>query len=691
MRQFLLFIVVLFSTVVHAQPRVSVFGASRPQDTSKTFARLVLPAYATTETENIAFTIDSTGQMILRSTAEFGRIYRPGYGVLIEDDTVSLDSALVNGIYLKIGDSVVTYITPTQLAAKLNKSDTASLSNRINSRVAYVDSNTVYTTKYGHDTLKTSVYNLLGTKLNKADTASLSNRINQTTWQQTAVQNRTLDSGLVSNNFYIGTLNNSRPTSLNVFGDSRSVPFGISAMFGWSQRLADFMGWRLINRSVSGTVLMKQTPVNPYGIAPNMVDDTARIKNVNGLTDSNYYIVVSKIYNDVAWTSANYTAANLSADYRIILNNIQYKGYDMASRVVIWTAPYVSPTAYTSQGGNPAATSARHIEFNDTVKALAAQYGCKVFDAYAWERDHYSTNLYQTDSVHENINGHGILFEGMLKTLTAPVVRNNQSLAVQGTMEVKRIKVNLSDTTDTAGIAAAFLGINRYGYGFVATNAAIINNSIFYPAQGANFHINGIGKAGTFVSSYGVFTGSTAPGPDVTNNNGQAIVATRNALDSRVCSTATASPIFLNPSAGTVAFRTGSTNAFGQENQFTGSLGISGGMSLRGTVTLTNTIGMEIYYNGSFGGVIDARNRATSTGLDLCFGSQSDNLLFNSLVDRGTGKYQFTSNISVLGTNSSNTIRWDNASASPPSNTLTPVGWLIININGSTAYLPYYQ
>lgn len=66
------------------------------------------------------------------------------------------------------------------------------------------------------------------------------------------------------------------------------------------------------------------------------------------------------------------------------------------------------------------------------------------------------------------------------------------------------------------------------------------------------------------------------------------------------------------------------------------------------------------------------------------------NFLLGSSTDRATGVLQITGNISVLGTNSSNTIRWDNLTT-PPVDTVNSAGWILINGAGGAYKVKAYQ
>jgi hypothetical protein len=83
------------------------------------------------------------------------------------------------GLKLNIADSGSAYVTPLQL--KGVSFDTASLITKINKKVSLADSTTVFVTplQLAAKTFdSTTIYTQLGTKLNKTDTASLSSRIN---------------------------------------------------------------------------------------------------------------------------------------------------------------------------------------------------------------------------------------------------------------------------------------------------------------------------------------------------------------------------------------------------------------------------------------------------------------------------------------------------------------------------------
>ena len=61
----------------------------------------------------------------------------------------------------------------------------------------------------------------------------------------------------------------------------------------------------------------------------------------------------------------------------------------------------------------------------------------------------------------------------------------------------------------------------------------------------------------------------------------------------------------------------------------------------------------------------------------------------NGALRATTNVIEATGDISVLGT-SGNTYKWD-ATSGTPSNTITPVGWIKINVAGTDSWIQYYQ
>jgi len=146
------------------------------------YAKMVNAIVASNITSLTAATINSALDSKV-SVADSGVVYvSPTQLRGVKFDTTSLIARVDKKI--SIADSITQYVTPTQLASKtfdstaiytqlglkLNKEDTASLSNRINLKAATTDINTGLALKFNK--VDTSYL------LQKADTTTLSNRIN---------------------------------------------------------------------------------------------------------------------------------------------------------------------------------------------------------------------------------------------------------------------------------------------------------------------------------------------------------------------------------------------------------------------------------------------------------------------------------------------------------------------------------
>jgi hypothetical protein len=123
-----------------------------------------------------SFLVDSLFVLPLRDT-----VFPPSYNVSLRK----------TGAMVVKGTNIYYYNSSSWVAFSTGVIDTTSLSNRINERVKYSDSNTVYVPKYGVDTARstlnsninarvkyTDTSSMLAPYLRSIDTASLSSRIN---------------------------------------------------------------------------------------------------------------------------------------------------------------------------------------------------------------------------------------------------------------------------------------------------------------------------------------------------------------------------------------------------------------------------------------------------------------------------------------------------------------------------------
>lgn len=638
------------------------------------FILLLIPFVSEAQNTGTVFKTGATNQ----ATIQKGGNGADSADVLPVIDTIRGKAYLSSGgsalrlkgrILLDANDSTKVYVyngnkwqtvggTTIDTNAYLKKTDTSrsgivttyfyvdSLYNTIgthDSLVKYSDSLTnVYATGYDVDTLTTGVYDAIA----NIPPPSTPN------WQATLDVAKDGDTAIINNSLYIGTTEYAKPVSFRVHGDSRAVPFANSpyfdTMYGWAQRVANYFGWKLRNSAVSGTTLMKRVTVDPFA-SPNMIDQLPYVKNVTGLTDSVYKVAIAYGTNDIRYNGANYTAANFSADFTTVLDTFIARGWTMSNILLIAPA-YLSPTSYVSLGGNPAATQARHLEFVDTVAALAARYGTKFFNAYRWEQVRNGDNLFQVDSVHENISGHAVMFEGVVKAWGYDVKRDNQQLAVNGVSEFNNIKFRLTDTTDSIG---GLVGIDNYGNGVITTNSVIQNNHTQYK-QGADFNINGVGTmqqsntVGRNVSGQMIVNGQFINGTSFTPpalSIGLANSLTDYAIQ-HYRTTSTYGDLYLNPFGGTVEIGTGPLVpvSAGQTLGINGGT-ISKGFNTYGLTTVTTTPCYTFGYSAGLGAAFIYPQNSTLP-LSLNFGGEP--VMINSYTPNGTtDKLQVTGNVAL--------------------------------------------
>lgn len=660
----------------NARGKVTTFGKVHGYNTSAwaTGTKLYLStthAGALTDTIPSSPNITACVAITLNSTNN-GTICVNPQSPIINDTTMFRDSRIISPTQHAVKHFVDRNISIVNDSLAVHQDTLEAHNNRLialeNADYLYIGDSTQYTTRYTHDTLVISAYDSF---------AAHRNYIDAKTWQDALDNGRTGDSVLVSDNLYIGTTAEMPKVSFNVWGDSRSVPFGITTSYGWAQRIAEYFNYTLRNRAISGTVLMDRSPTDPFGVSPNMVDNLPTVRNVTGLTDSLYLAAIAYGTNDIRWNGANYTAANFSSDYRLILDTFLARGW-VASNITLVAPPYLSPTSYVSFGGNPAATQARHIEFVDTVKAIASQYGCNFADAYRYEQQRNPTLLFQSDSVHENISGHGILFEVIANAMGRPVYRNGQPLAVNGTVELNRVHVH---TTDTTNGRHNILAVNESGYMVAVANKVIENNNTGV-AQGAKIHINGdmisqsatvnaVAKAGN-VNVTGTFAN-----PTVFPSTVEGLFSGDYVLQS-YASSSTYNDLAFQPFGGNGFWGALSDAGNGAKWQFTGTTYHATGAVVTGIHTTSGVNGISLGYLSGINYIYNANGTTIPLSLNFTGG--------NVLVGTATnGSYKLDVNGTFRATTSATTPK---LYLSNPTKSGTAVDSVLV-LNRSTDEVEY--
>jgi len=197
-------------------------------------------------------------------------------------------------------------------------------------------------------------------------------------------QNRLSGDTLTTSRLQVGVITNFAADSLLLFSDSYGAGVGASDIaHAYPRLLAAQLQLILVNYSISGSTLMKRVPIDPYGGSPqNLVDQTAALGAGTSInkTARRKYVLIAKGLNDIGWNSANYTPTNYSTDYQTIINLFISKGW-AANELILVTPWFITTSGYASYAsttGTTQATATRHLQFVDTVLAIASRYGIRI-------------------------------------------------------------------------------------------------------------------------------------------------------------------------------------------------------------------------------------------------------------------------------------------------------------------------
>lgn len=279
-------------------------------------------------------------------------------------------------------------------------------------------------------------------------------------------------------------INTSSPRdTIYFFGDSYTRGRDLASIYlRFSTTTAARMSLIEYNNGIDGSTMQNGTPSQPFG-TPSMVE---RIDSIRHNSHSKYIVFAFGI-NDLRYNGGNYTPANFSAAYRQILDRTLSVGY-APSEIRLISPYYLSQ--YTAVGGNPAATTARHLEYNDTVKALGAYYNIPVIDEYTNGLKNGGRLLfYPNDSLHWGYGGHENIANDLLNSFGYTVTKDTQALAVNGVAEFQKIILRQTDSINGKFYPLGADSLGRVGW---AANRLIENSLDSERVQNANININGL-------------------------------------------------------------------------------------------------------------------------------------------------------------------------------------------------------
>ncbi len=194
------------------------------------------------------------------------------------------------------------------------------------------------------------------------------------------------------------------------FGDSFTFGVGASTTANrWTSLLCAYLGSTEINNGVSSTVLEKRTPLNPFGVGPNMVDNVSTIP-----TKDNTYalLVIAYGLNDAGWNGGTHTTANYITDYNTVLAAAFAKGWHRSQILII--PPYfirnTGRIAYAAANGGNKPTIQHFVNFVNAAESVAYSNGTLYNNIYYHQvLNDTTTTVFNADGLHPNNAGHAFI------------------------------------------------------------------------------------------------------------------------------------------------------------------------------------------------------------------------------------------------------------------------------------------
>jgi len=175
----------------------------------------------------------------------------------------------------------------------------------------------------------------------------------------------------------------------NLYGFGDSIMANVNA----TTNIADLTASNLLmtrvktlnsnNIAVSGSTMMKRTPINALSGSKNFLDWTlsADFPTYNASTDG--LVMINYLTNDVGLNLANYTRANLIADFTSAIGNVVAKGWPLARiKVMLRYRVTLAGIDYTSLGAGVtvAADLQRYNDMATDLATTATSLGVQSFD-----------------------------------------------------------------------------------------------------------------------------------------------------------------------------------------------------------------------------------------------------------------------------------------------------------------------
>jgi hypothetical protein len=272
-----------------------------------------------------------------------------------------------------------------------------------------------------------------------------------------ALQKATMDSLVAikvrTDTARIGTYILPNPKNWWFFGTSITNRFGLSdTNTAWINLVGGYYGKYVKNKGVDGAVIIKSTPLNPFG-GQNMIDYMQTNLLTKTAADERLFLAFGE--NDFNVNSVNYTPTAYRLAYDSVVNFAITKGYSLSDIVIVGPG-YIDTTT------NSTATRLRQIDFNDTLRTFAANKGVMFVDIWAKTFSQPMKYFYlpQGTVTHPGPEGHSLYADLVKKSLGDVIVLGGQRAIIDDTTEVRYLKTR---SVDTPSISTRPLGVSPSG------------------------------------------------------------------------------------------------------------------------------------------------------------------------------------------------------------------------------------
>lgn len=364
----------------------------------------------------VLYAYDTIQHKWVAPTGGTGSTYYPGYGVIIRNDSLIVDTtqiATANYVYRAVRDTAnnlrgwvnglfTGYYTSSQVDAIIaNYYTKTQVDNLLNGKQNNADSGSSGANKYTTPTI-------VDTKINTA--------ISGETLQTVAGRGDSTDQRLVAGD-------STNQGILSIFGDSFTLGGGATTVtLPYTTLLGQYLHLTPHIHAHGGATAHHGTPHNSNG---DLIDSLSAIE-IKPTTNSKLMFVFT--FNDACGQVANadYTATNAIADISTAIDTALNRGWS-TDDIELCTLWCMDTTQITTVCG-ASMTMQRFRNFVDTVKYLGVQRSIRVTDLFTAFYTRYYKSLLGTDNYHPKDEGHRESAGDMLATWGYKVISNGGTL-----------------------------------------------------------------------------------------------------------------------------------------------------------------------------------------------------------------------------------------------------------------------